>query len=67
MAAGNDVAKVGHDLDRCSSTVKSFTVQHHKDPRPVVFVDTPGFNHDIDTQRGDVEILRDIVFWLKNS
>ena len=62
MAAGETLAKVGHDLEPCTSTVKDFVLQHHK--YDVVFVDTPGFNH---TSKPDAVVLKETIDWLKEK
>ena len=56
------MAKVGHDLDSCTSTVEDFVLHHHK--CNVVFVDTPGFNHPSKT---DGVVLKEIIDWLKEK
>ena len=61
MAAGETLAKVGHDLEPCTS-VKDFVLQHHK--YDVVLVDTPGFNH---TSKPDAVVLKEIIDWLKEK
>lgn len=63
-AAGETLAKVGNDLNPCTSTVKHFFVKHHE--REVVLVDTPGFNNPT-VSGGDGDVLRGIVDWLKNE
>lgn len=62
MAAGETLAKVGYDLEPCTSTVNHFVLR--RDEYDVVFVDTPGFNHPSKT---DCVILKEIIDWLKSE
>jgi len=64
IATGQDLETVNHDLRSSASTrVRAVRCIHPIDCRPVVFVDTPGFD---DTYRTDTEILTVIANWLEN-
>ncbi|KAK3341819.1 P-loop containing nucleoside triphosphate hydrolase protein [Lasiosphaeria hispida] len=56
----DDPVTVGHTLRSCTEKVQAYMF-NHKDTK-VVLVDTPGFD---DTQRSDVEVLRELATWLK--
>ncbi|KAF7970677.1 hypothetical protein HWV62_23270 [Athelia sp. TMB] len=51
---------VGHSLSSETSEIRAVRYLHPDDNRPVIFVDTPGFD---DTHRSDIEILSQIAGW----
>ncbi|KAF7973139.1 hypothetical protein HWV62_16190 [Athelia sp. TMB] len=51
---------IGHELSSHTSQIRAVRYVHPNDARPVVFVDTPGFD---DTYRPDIEILSHIASW----
>ncbi|KAF7980092.1 hypothetical protein HWV62_39902 [Athelia sp. TMB] len=53
-------SSVGHTLSSETSKINIVRCMHPNDNRPVIFVDTPGFD---DTNRSDVEILSQIASW----
>ncbi|KAK1756461.1 GTPase IMAP family member 4 [Echria macrotheca] len=59
LASGNRELRVGHSIYPCTQEpqVVTFTL----DGRPILLIDTPGFDDDT---RTDVEILEDIAKWL---
>ncbi|KAK4216874.1 GTP-binding protein A [Rhypophila decipiens] len=59
LASGRKDLKVGDGIDPC--TQDPVAVRFDLDGRPVVLIDTPGFD---DISRTDVEILEDIAKWL---
>ncbi|KAF8811262.1 hypothetical protein BYT27DRAFT_7208685 [Phlegmacium glaucopus] len=64
LATGLDTG-VGHNLQSCTSKINTFklSVPELADC-DVIFVDTPGFD---DTKKSDVDILRMVADWLKNT
>jgi len=60
-ATRQDGRTIGHGLQSYTSDIRSVRTNHPKDGRPVVFVDTPGFD---DTYKSDLEILTMIAEWL---
>jgi hypothetical protein len=52
---------VGHSLRSHTADIRTVRTTHPNGGRPVVFVDTPGFD---DTVKSDVEILSTIADWL---
>ncbi|KAJ7587356.1 hypothetical protein C8J56DRAFT_78375 [Mycena floridula] len=68
---GNDVMKVGHDLQSCTAQLH-YTILHSSDypqlcvqgHHRIIILDTPGFNDKFET---DYEILRRISVWLTHS
>ena len=61
MATGQDGQTVGHGLQSRTAVIRTVRVIHPKTGRPIVFVDTPGFD---DTYKSDTEILSMIADWL---
>lgn len=59
LVSGRTDLEVGDGIDPC--TQEPAAVQFELDGRPVVLIDTPGFD---DTTRNDVQILEDIAKWL---
>lgn len=57
-ASGQEV-KVGYGIDPCTQDPQAVLFQ--LDNHQIVLIDTPGFD---DTQRSDVEILRDVAKWM---
>ncbi|KAF7973138.1 hypothetical protein HWV62_16188 [Athelia sp. TMB] len=53
-------SSIGHTLSSETSKIRTVRCMHPEDNRPVVFVDTPGFD---DTYRSDIEILSQIASW----
>jgi hypothetical protein len=51
---------VGHDLVSCTSQIQTIRCIH-PDGRPVVLVDTPGFD---DTKMSNMDILTLVADWL---
>jgi hypothetical protein len=42
IAAGQDIARVGHGLDSCTTVIQAIPIRYPKDPdRRVVLIDTP--------------------------
>ncbi|KAF9533597.1 hypothetical protein CPB83DRAFT_845536 [Crepidotus variabilis] len=60
--AGRDASPVGDDLSSCTKEIK--VVECEVQGRQIVLVDTPGFN---DTNLTDMDILRMIADWLKQT
>lgn len=58
-ASGDNSLRVGHSIYPCTQhpQVVSFTLDH----RPILLIDTPGFDDD---SRTDVQILEDIAKWM---
>lgn len=64
MASGY-AAKVGHTLTSCTSEIESVRMRSLElSYVNVVLVDTPGFD---DTNRSDVEVLRMISNWMRET
>jgi hypothetical protein len=61
FAIGQDAKTVGHGWQSCTTNIRAVRVTHPTDGRPVVFVDTPGFDN---TFKSDAEILTMIAEWL---
>ena len=61
MATGQDGQTVGHGLQSRTAVIRTVRVTHPETSRPIVFVDTPGFD---DTYKSDTEILSMIADWL---
>ncbi|KAK0655067.1 P-loop containing nucleoside triphosphate hydrolase protein [Cercophora newfieldiana] len=59
LVSGNQELRVGHSIYPCTQDpqVVSFIL----DDRPILLIDTPGFDDD---SRNDVQILEDIAKWL---
>jgi predicted GTPase len=60
-ATRQDGQTVGHGLQSRTAVIRTVRVMHPKTGRPIVFVDTPGFD---DTYKSDTEILSIIADWL---
>ncbi|KIM82902.1 hypothetical protein PILCRDRAFT_820197 [Piloderma croceum F 1598] len=60
-ATCQDGRTIGHGLRSFTSDIRAVRVNHPIDGRPVVFVDTPGFD---DTYKSDLEVLTMIAEWL---
>ncbi|KIM82904.1 hypothetical protein PILCRDRAFT_820198 [Piloderma croceum F 1598] len=60
-ATRQDAGTIGHGLESFTSEIRAVRVNHPIDGRPVVLVDTPGFD---DTYKSDLEILAMIAEWL---
>jgi hypothetical protein len=60
-AASGEDCGVNHSLACVASGIKTIRTTNPKDLRPVVFVDTPGFD---DTCKSETEILGIIAEWL---
>lgn len=58
LASGQDL-EIGHDLDPC--TKRPLAVRFVLDDRPIILIDTPGFDDD---KLSDVEILRNVSQWM---
>jgi len=63
-AAGRAIADVNHNLTSGELAVRDFVVHHPQTGRPLIFVDTPGFDH---YSASDWEVLNKIIQWLRNS
>lgn len=64
--AGRSVAKVGNDMDPCTTDIQPLVVPYPADlDRRIVLVDTPGFN--IDDNVDEVEILKRVAVWLGDT
>ncbi|KAH7905078.1 hypothetical protein BJ138DRAFT_1106281 [Hygrophoropsis aurantiaca] len=62
IAAGQDLATVGHDVTTCTQKITPIVVPQPCDlARRVIFIDTPGFDG---TWSGDRETLKGIVDWV---
>ncbi|KAK0631475.1 P-loop containing nucleoside triphosphate hydrolase protein [Immersiella caudata] len=63
LASGNQELQVGHSIYPCTQDpqVVEFTISTNTAARPILLIDTPGFDDD---NRTDVEILEDIAKWL---
>ncbi|KZP03679.1 hypothetical protein FIBSPDRAFT_704956, partial [Athelia psychrophila] len=59
-ATGQDGSSIGHGLQTQTSEVRAVRCLHPVDQRPVIFVDTPGFD---DTYRSNIETLSLIAGW----
>jgi GTP-binding protein EngB required for normal cell division len=64
VATGQKGRTVGHKLKSCTSDIRAVRYIHPQDSRPIVFVDTPGFD---DTHKSDTEILKIIADWLEKT
>ena len=62
LASGSNLV-VGSDLDSCTAEI-AFAGEFTLDGRPVILVDTPGFD---DTTESDLEILRKIAAFLTKT
>jgi len=60
-ATRQDGRTVGHSWQSYTAEIRSVRLAHPTDGRPVVFVDTPGFD---DTFKSDTEILTIVADWL---
>jgi hypothetical protein len=60
-ATRQDGQTIGHGLQSCTSDIRTVKVAHPTGGRPVVFVDTPGFD---DTYKSDIVVLSMIADWL---
>jgi len=60
-ASGKGHDAINHGQASTASGVRTISATHPKDGRPVVFVDTPGFD---DTYVADTETLQKIADWL---
>ncbi|KIM82896.1 hypothetical protein PILCRDRAFT_820190 [Piloderma croceum F 1598] len=60
-ATRQDGGTIGHGLRSFTNDIRTVRANHPIDGRPVVFVDTPGFD---DTYKSDMEILTMIADWL---
>ncbi|KAL6302086.1 P-loop containing nucleoside triphosphate hydrolase protein [Sparassis latifolia] len=63
-ATNSDLATVGDSLRACTSRVNAIRYPHPFDGRPIVFVDTPGFD---DTNKSDLDILKMVADWLTKT
>jgi GTPase Era involved in 16S rRNA processing len=64
IATNQDGKTVGHKLKSYTSEIRAVRYFHPQDGRPIVFVDTPGFD---DTHKSDTEVLRIIADWLEKT
>ncbi|PUU74173.1 hypothetical protein B9Z19DRAFT_1001545 [Tuber borchii] len=60
--SGNSEVEVSGDLYSCTSKVKSYSFEYGG--ARITLVDTPGFN---DTNRSDMEVLKEITDWTSES
>jgi hypothetical protein len=61
IATEQDGGTVGHGLQSHTSIIRAVRVNHPTTSKPVIFIDTPGFD---DTFKSDTEILTMIAEWL---
>ncbi|KAF7973131.1 hypothetical protein HWV62_16174 [Athelia sp. TMB] len=59
-ATKQNESSIVHNLSSGTSEIRAVRCQHPEDNRPVLFVDTPGFD---DPSRSDIEVLSQIASW----
>lgn len=64
LATGLGGRTVGNTLESCTAHVQAVRTSHPTAGKPIVFVDTPGFD---DSTMSDTEVLRMIAEWLEKT